>query len=167
MKKYNEGYALPFVLVVSVVMCLIAVTVMSFSLKNLQVQQASIQRTQAKYEATATIERVVATIQNESSEKVSFSGMYSIPENLRLAVSNTPEDEEPTVWIIAEINVECPGGITVTDILYNEDEGVLTISKHGKTSYLWYEVVDEEIATKFVTGEYNPYTPEEAEEGEQ
>lgn len=59
MRKHNDGYVLPFVLVVLVVVCLVAVSLMSSALSNLQRQQASIQRMEAKYAAQGEIERAV------------------------------------------------------------------------------------------------------------
>ena len=51
MKKHNDGYVLPFVLVVLVVVCFVAVTLMSSALTNLQRQKASVQRMEDKYVA--------------------------------------------------------------------------------------------------------------------
>jgi type II secretory pathway component PulJ len=63
MKKHNDGYALPFVLVVMVVVCLIAVSVMSFSLRCLQSQQASIARMTDKYKAMGRLEIVISQLE--------------------------------------------------------------------------------------------------------
>lgn len=62
MKKRDEGYVLPLVLVVMVVLCLVAVSVMSFALNNYKSQQASVQRMQDQYAAQGEIEKVVAKI---------------------------------------------------------------------------------------------------------
>ena len=61
MKKHDEGYVLPLVLVVMIVMCLIATSLMSFSLQNLKSQQASIERMQDKYVAEGAVE-IVTTL---------------------------------------------------------------------------------------------------------
>ena len=113
MKRHNEGYALPFVLVVLVVMCIIAVGIMDFSLRNLQSQKATIQRMEAKYEAAGKIEEIVAAIEN--GEKV-----YSFPRTSQLdfaiipisdtekyvrIVSCSQNDDEQTLWVIAELKV--------------------------------------------------------------
>lgn len=58
MKKHDEGYALILVLVVMIVMCLVAVTLMSFSLDNLQRQQDSVQHTKDQYAAQGEIEKI-------------------------------------------------------------------------------------------------------------
>ena len=65
MRKNNEGYTLPLVLIVMLVLGIVAVSVMSVSLHNLQAQQASIQRMESKYAAQGEIEKVIAEIQKE------------------------------------------------------------------------------------------------------
>lgn len=67
MRKYNEGYALPFVVVVMLVLCLVAVSILTFSLQNLQNQQTSIERMQDKYEAQGDVEKTIANIASISS----------------------------------------------------------------------------------------------------
>lgn len=68
MKKHNEGYALVLVLVVITVLCLVAMVMMAASLKNLQNQQSSIARMEAKYEAQGEIEKVIANLNTKISE---------------------------------------------------------------------------------------------------
>ena len=60
MRKYDEGYALPFAVVVMLVLCLVAVSILTVSLHNLQNQQASIERMQDKYEAQGKVEALIA-----------------------------------------------------------------------------------------------------------
>lgn len=62
MRKHNEGYVLPLVLVVMVIMSLIAVGVMSVSLRNLQAQKSDIERMQAQYAAQGQIETAMAKL---------------------------------------------------------------------------------------------------------
>lgn len=157
MKKYNEGYALPFVLVVSVVMCLIAVTVMSFSLKNLQVQQDSVQRTQAKYDAAGRIEEVIAIEKNTSG-----AASYYASENLKLLVSADEKsmkiaasDELGRIWIIAKVkpnDVET-GKITMTyeNDLNGDQYATLTMANCEGLVFEVYQVVDEQTAIDFLT----------------
>lgn len=68
--KKNDGYALPFVLVVMVIICLVGISIMSSSLNNLQNQQASIERMQAQYEAEGIIEKTMALAQGNNSVSV-------------------------------------------------------------------------------------------------
>ena len=64
MRKYNEGYSLVLVLVVLTVIALLATFILSFSLSNLQNQQASLNRMQEDYAAAGEIEKYVAKIEN-------------------------------------------------------------------------------------------------------
>lgn len=63
MKKHNDGYALVLVLVVITVLCIVALSMMAASLRNLQNQQASIDRMQDKYEAQGEIEKVIGNLE--------------------------------------------------------------------------------------------------------
>jgi len=67
MKKHDEGYALPFVLVVMVIICLVGISIMSSSLNNLQNQKSSIERMQDQYAAAGKIEKVLAILQQNKS----------------------------------------------------------------------------------------------------
>lgn len=64
MKKHNEGYALPFVLVVMTVLCLAAASLLTMAENNLKIQQKSVARMQDKYEAAGAIEIVTAELAN-------------------------------------------------------------------------------------------------------
>lgn len=78
MKKHDEGYALPFVLVVMVIICLVGISIMSSSLNNLQNQKASIERMQDQYAAAGKIEKVLAILQqNESITSTIIEGACS------------------------------------------------------------------------------------------
>lgn len=93
MRKHNEGYALPFVLVVITVLFLVALAISTVSLRNLQSQQASIQQMQDKYEAQGQIEIVTALIDNISS-KTHISDLASL--------GNLDDDEDIEVEIIPQ-----------------------------------------------------------------
>lgn len=62
MKKHNEGYVLPFVLVVLVVVCLVAVSLLTASLDSLKRQQSSIDHMKDQYAAQGLIEQDVAML---------------------------------------------------------------------------------------------------------
>lgn len=70
MKKHDEGYVLPLVLVVMIVMCLIATSLMSFSLQNLKSQQASIDRMVEKYKAEGVVEIIESKLKNMEFQSV-------------------------------------------------------------------------------------------------
>ena len=83
MKKHNEGYTLPLVLIVMVVLSLVALGVMSVSLHNLQAQQASIQRMESKYAAQGELEKAVANLSAELTKS----------QNLNANATSSQENE--------------------------------------------------------------------------
>lgn len=91
MKKHNEGYTLPLVMVVMVILCLVAVSIMSVALRNLKAQQASVQRMQDQYVAAGMIEKVVAQLESIEAGQMSLLDIYTN------AAPKTAEkaDEEP------------------------------------------------------------------------
>lgn len=60
MKKNNEGYVLAMVMSVVAVLALIASAMLSIGLRNVQTQQAAIDRMQSRYNAEGSIEKAVA-----------------------------------------------------------------------------------------------------------
>ena len=68
--KHNEGYTLPLVMVVLLVLAIVAVTIMTTSLKNMLRQQSFIEQMQAQYEAQGKIEAVVAQVENTPKDKL-------------------------------------------------------------------------------------------------
>ena len=60
MKKHDEGYVLAYVTVVLLIFCLVATTILTGALHNLQSQQKAIARMQDQYAAEGMIEKVVA-----------------------------------------------------------------------------------------------------------
>lgn len=115
--KRNDGYALPFVLVVMVVVCLIAVSVMSFSLRCLQSQQASIESMVAKYEALGEVEKVIALLESAKT------GPVEIEENEILTFTDTANtfivasgDVGYTVTIAAAIDDTVAGKYTISNL---------------------------------------------------
>lgn len=146
MTKRDEGYALPFVLVVLLVLVALAVGVMDLSLRNLQSQQNTIQRMQAKYEAAAKIEEVFAAAESktptEFPEEPNF--LFKIyGRSLRLASAGTTNGD---LWIIAEfVPTDTEGGISKT---FSQSENVLTIKNNVKIEL--YKIVDKAAAEKFI-----------------
>ena len=89
MKKHDEGYALVLVLVVMVVLCLVATSVLAIALNNLKKQEASVARMQAKYEAQAKIEEFYANLQYDMLERATAHPILGPEgENVRYFISN-------------------------------------------------------------------------------
>lgn len=78
MKKNNDGYVLPFVLVVMIVLTIISTSLMTAALRNLQSQQKFTERMVDKYEAEGEIEKIVAQLSNEINF-VGFTYTYTPP----------------------------------------------------------------------------------------
>ena len=74
MFKRNDGYALSYVLVVLMVLAIIATAVMAPPLRNLQMQQASIERMKDKYIAQGMVEQVVAQLERGNKSPTSPVG---------------------------------------------------------------------------------------------
>ena len=68
MKKRQEGYVLLYVVVVIILLSVVAMTISTISLRNLQRQQASLERTQQLYAAEGEIERFVANVESKALE---------------------------------------------------------------------------------------------------
>ena len=62
-KQHDDGYVLVYVMVVITVLCLIAVSLLSISLENMQAQTADIERMRDKYAVQGDIEKVVAQLE--------------------------------------------------------------------------------------------------------
>ena len=62
MRKNNDGYVLPFVLVVMIVLCIISTSLMTGALMNLRIQQRFTDQMVDKYEAQGKIEKTVAKL---------------------------------------------------------------------------------------------------------
>ena len=86
MKKRNEeGYVLAYVMVIILVVCSIAVALMSYSLNTIQTQENMVQRMKDKYEAMGEIERV-------AGELTSFIPLDPETGNKLSGVNTTQED---------------------------------------------------------------------------
>ena len=107
MFKRNDGYALSYVLVVLLVLCIIAVSVMSAPLRNLQMQQASIARMQEKYAAQGMIEQVVAQLEHADAE-LSADTICNLAEGIEdngdSSYTITAETDNCTVTAVIQLN---------------------------------------------------------------
>lgn len=120
MKKHDEGYVLPLVLVVMIVMCLIATSLMSFSLQNLKSQQASIERMAEKYEAEGIIEIILTKLGgiNVSELKDTINGTNN---GYVLEVNGISTENEPYVEFTVEkedqakVSIKCKLNLIIED----------------------------------------------------
>ena len=76
MRKYDEGYTVPLVLVVMVILVMVASLVLAGSLQTAKAQQQAIAQMQEKYQAQGQIEMLVAQLLTESE----YASMMEITE---------------------------------------------------------------------------------------
>lgn len=155
MKKRDEGYVLPLVLVVMVILCLVAVSVMSFALNNYKSQQASVQRMQDQYAAQGEIEKIVAKLDNLGNSQFfvvdgqDLKVAYVAPFGDQTEPVLTLTAEKGTVLITCQLKVtENAPNLTVTDV---DGKQKFTLTGTGPVTY--------EFAT------YKISTADPAEEG--
>lgn len=70
MKKYDEGYVLAYVTVVLLLFCLIATMILTGALKNLTIQQDTVQHMKDRYAAEGMIQQVIAKAVTETDGPV-------------------------------------------------------------------------------------------------
>lgn len=135
MKKHNEGYALPYVLVVFLIISLIAVSILSVSLNNLQSQKASIQRMEEQYVAQGEIEKVEALLGNMLNKNNPFISEGILVSDIKDVVNCTvgsPVEiktdnkiKELTLTVVSEketVQICAVFKITGSEIKYDETQ---------------------------------------------
>ena len=113
MRKNNDGYVLPFVLVVMIVLCIISTSLMTAALMNLRIQQRFTDQMVAKYEAQGEIEKIVAiltrtVIEPENLTTDAISAAFAAWDD---EVGVTQEGEEVED---GDIDAEKPFDITIS-----------------------------------------------------
>ena len=109
MKKNNDGYVLPFVLVVMIVLTIIATSLMTAALRNLQSEQAFVERMKYKYEAEGDIEKILA--------------------QLECLTELTGTSEDVKVLLGAKLTERCGSNIKFTE---KNDESILAEQTEGE-----------------------------------
>lgn len=100
-----DGYVLPYVLVVFLILSAVAVSICSTSLNNLKAQEAAVERSKALYEAEGEVEKLVARVvtQQQSNDyyisradaRTAFREAINT-DGLRLTSSGADEASEDT-----------------------------------------------------------------------
>ena len=147
MFKRNDGYALSYVLVVLMVLAIIATAVMAPPMRNLQMQQASIERMKDKYIAQGMVEQVVAQLTptsdiNSIKQALASSNGISV-EDIKLNADGskyTVEIKLSSTTITTEF--------TLSEVYKKDTEGNLTSEILGYQpiyiSYNTQEVANED-----------------------
>lgn len=131
MKKHNEGYALVLVLVVITVLSLVAMAMTAASLRNLQNQQKSIERMEAKYAVQGEIEKVIAGFE----EKIANAS--SVQE---ISIAKSPAVED-FAGVDAEVQFGATEYVDTIDGEKTTDQDYLIIS-------FWTTLKDENGSTE-------------------
>ena len=105
MKKHDEGYVLAYVMVIILVLCLVALSMLGIAGSNLKSQQDSIARMQDKYKAMGEMEKVAAQFDAfVSGQETSFHTVFgydpAIQEDEKSFIATrsiTPEGSSVTV----------------------------------------------------------------------
>ena len=144
MRKHNEGYALPLVLVVMVVICIIALSVMSFTLRGLKSQHRAIESMQARYEAQGELEKITAKICGTSGvvEESATLDLEYDSENKLLTVRVA--DSEKMVWIEATLLLSGGEGFNVGQ-LTNEGSVYYSFAMVDAVKYVAYQIITGEV----------------------
>lgn len=97
-RKGREGYVLLYVVVVIILLSVVAMTICTISLRNLQSQQASLERTRQLYAAEGEIERFVANVESGA---------------LEVAAVESEKDEKIKEAFNARAAAVCGSGVTL------------------------------------------------------
>lgn len=90
MKKHDEGYVLAYVTVVLLLFCLIATMILTGAMKNLTIQQDTVQHMKDRYAAEGMIQQVIANDYKVSDDMEVFVSCNPVENGYRLtAVSGT------------------------------------------------------------------------------
>lgn len=145
MLKRNEGYALTYVLVVLMVLAIIATAVMAPPLRNLQMQQASIERMQEKYIAQGMIEQVVAQLEKQT-ERPSADIIEGIKDSSGTTIETTNNTDTYTITAISD-GTTVSAKIILTAITKTTNNG-----ETETTETVGYSVAYESYEISYNTG---------------
>lgn len=132
--KHNEGYTLPLVMVVLLVLAIVAVTIMTTSLKNMLRQQQFIDTMKDQYVAQGEIEKIVAQLQNGQKVHVTFK------DN----TANINETEKTVTGVIVakqnDVTIECGIEILASESVSQSGEEI-QLSGEISVKYTSYEII--------------------------
>ena len=145
MRTYNEGYSLVLVLVVLTVIALLATFILSFSLSNLQNQQASLNRMQEEYAAAGEIEKSIVKLESQIDAEV---------EEITVVIDDGDVScEDLTVIYSAEIGtvkIQCKVLLVAESMHKNEN------IENGYQIIKWSDVIVVEYDVTSVSREVAP-----------
>ena len=137
MKKNNGGYVLAYVMIVITVVSAMALAVGSVAVRNLQVQEAAVERMQDLYAAEGEIERFQAWVIGKTIDDIkNIEGTYPDPVNplanstVTVKVTVVTQGSPATITVTATAN-----GTTVTAGMTVTFDSSKVVTKITYTSY--------------------------------
>lgn len=123
MKKHDEGYALPFVLVVITVLCLVSAYILAGAEQTVTAQQHSNAQMQQQYAAQGEIEKVVSQLDLITSPAKLAEACGTAVEGKVLSINESKENtiifqftaKSGRVQIDCEIQIEADSVTGTTD----------------------------------------------------
>lgn len=120
MKKQDEGYVLALVLMVIVVLCLTSGGMLSIALRNVQTQQASVERMQEKYTAEGYFEVIAAQLTQDPTLILNSQTDEGKKEELKEIIKSFYPTEahvsvETKKWEQSGSDSTCTVNLTVTN----------------------------------------------------
>lgn len=138
MRKNNDGYVLPFVLVVMIVLTIISTSLMTAALRNLQSQQKFTERMVDKYQAEGEIEKIVAVL----TEKNQFTELTI--EKASMDPDLTPEEKQTELQMAVGAKLEELLGSTASyEVCKPAENGIVTFTVDLKASVASSEIVSK------------------------
>ncbi len=163
MKKHDEGYVLVYVTVVLLVFCLVATTILTGALRNLQHQQAANEQMKSQYVAEGDIEKVLATLDQLIKNNQNQSFTYG--DAVDISWGNPDDENEETGKVLmikahhGAVEVICQLELTVTNV-------VITDAPDGVSRQVTFTNLTAYKVKTYQSGTYTPpeTAPADAEE---
>ncbi len=132
MKKNNGGYVLAYVMIVITVVSAMALAVGSVAVRNLQVQEAAVERMQDLYAAEGEIERFQAWVKDQKYDETKIeeypkSRGLTDNHNVNVNVEVGTVDSEKIITVIAKAK-----STTVTAVMEVEVDSNNTVKQINK-----------------------------------
>ena len=134
MKKHDEGYVLAYVTVVLLVFCLVATTILTGAMKNLEHQQQAQAKMEDKYFAKGMIEQIIAQLDKKGDIFIDCNLFKQIAEDETVIAQVTATVEDGVLTLTAQKGnaaYKVTGQQFVSDLatLLQAHGGIKTISK--------------------------------------
>ena len=102
MKKHDEGYVLAYVTVVLLVFCLVATTILTGAMKNLEHQQQAQAKMEDKYFAKGMIEQIIAQLDKKGDIFIDCNLFKQIAEDETVIAQVTATVEDGVLTLTAQ-----------------------------------------------------------------